>query len=74
VNRTLTLIRYAAIEGKEWRHGAAALNKNGKLKSLHAHRGQRARDFQDHERVRSEAGRSHPNFGEENLGVTGLNA
>jgi integrase len=33
MNRTLTLVRYATIDGKGWRHGAVVLNKNGKLKA-----------------------------------------
>jgi integrase len=33
MNRTLTLVRYAAVEGKGWRRGAVVLNKNGKLKA-----------------------------------------
>jgi len=32
VNQTVTLVRYAAIEGKGWRRGAAVLTKNGRLK------------------------------------------
>jgi integrase len=32
VNSTLTLLRYAAVEGKGWRRGAVILTKNGKLK------------------------------------------
>jgi hypothetical protein len=32
MNRTISLLRYAAIDGKGWRRGVAILNKNGKLK------------------------------------------
>ena len=32
MNDTLTLIRYASIDGKGWRRGAAILTKNGRLK------------------------------------------
>lgn len=32
VNRTLSLIRYAAVDGKGWRRGPAVLTKNGHVK------------------------------------------
>ena len=32
MNSTLTLLRYAAVEGKGWRRGAVVLTKNGKIK------------------------------------------
>ena len=32
MNDTLTLIRYASVEGKGWRRGAAVFTKNGRLK------------------------------------------
>ena len=32
MNRTLSLIRYAKLEGKGWRRGSVVLNKNGKLR------------------------------------------
>ena len=33
MNRTLSLVRYAAIDGKGWRRGPAVLTKNGHLKA-----------------------------------------
>ncbi len=32
MNQTVTLVRYASIEGKGWRRGAAVFTKNGRLK------------------------------------------